>query len=141
VSEPQDPKPEVGSVGEEALKLFSALLDLARQQGADVGGGLSGLADQAASLAHEVNGHIATGSAECKYCPVCRVVHAVRETSPEVKAHLLTAATSLLQAAAGVLETVPPPDQSGAPQRGPAVERIDLDDSDDGSGDGSGDAQ
>jgi len=141
VSEPQDPKPEVGSVGEEALKLFGALLDLARQQGADVGGGLSGLADQASSLAHEVNGHIATGSAECKYCPVCRVVHAVRETSPEVKAHLLTAATSLLQAAAGVLETVPPPDQSGAPQRGPAVERIDLDDSDDGSGDGSGDAQ
>ncbi len=136
MTEPQDPEnkqdrpanPEVGSVGEEAAKLFGALADLARQQGADVGGGLSGIADQAASLAHEVNDHIATGSAECKYCPVCRVVHAVRETSPEVRTHLLTAATSLLQAAAGVLETVPPPDQSGAPQRGPAVERIDLDD-------------
>jgi hypothetical protein len=56
-------------------------------------------------------------------------VHAVRETSPEVRNHLLTAATSLLQAAAGVLETVPPPEQ-GASQRGPAVERIDLDDAD-----------
>ena len=62
---------------------------MARQQGADVGGGLGGLADQAASLAQEVNDHIATGSAECRYCPVCRVVHAVRETSPEVRTHLL----------------------------------------------------
>ena len=128
-SEPPEPPepPEIGTVGEEALKLFGALADMARQQGADVGGGLSGLADQAASLAQEVNDHIATGSAECRYWPVCRVVHAVRETSPEVKTHLLTAATSLLQAAAGILETVPPPDQ-GASQRGPAVEHIDLDD-------------
>ncbi len=139
MTEPQDPKgsegaerPQVGSVGEEALKLFGALADLARQQGADAGGSLAGLADQASSLAHEVNDHIATGSAECKYCPVCRVVHAVRETSPEVRTHLLTAATSLLQAAAGVLETVPPPDHGG-PQRGPEVERIDLDDTDDGA--------
>jgi len=136
MTEPQDPdesqeraKPEIGSVGEEALKLFGALADLARQQGADAGGGLAGLADQASSLAHEVNDHIATGSAECKYCPVCRVVHAVRETSPEVRTHLLTAATSLLQAAAGVLETVPPP-QDGAARRGPEVEHIDLDDLD-----------
>lgn len=122
------PDPEIGTVGEEALKLFGALADVARQQGADVGGGLGGLADQAASLAQEVNDHIATGSAECRYCPVCRVVHAVRETSPEVKTHLLTAASSLLQAAAGILETVPPPSQGGAPQRGPEVEHIDLDD-------------
>jgi hypothetical protein len=132
----QRPKPEVGSVGEEALKLFGALADMARERGVEAGGGVAGLADQASSLVHEVNDHIATGSAECRYCPVCRVVHAVRETSPEVKAHLLTAATSLLQAAAGVLETVPPPDQD-APQRGAAVERIDLDGGDD-SGDDSG---
>ena len=141
MSDPQDPQdtpgPEqpsvgsVGSVGEEAAKLFGALADVARQQGADVGGGVGGLADQAASLAKEVNDHIATGSAECRYCPVCRVVHAVRETSPEVRNHLLTAATSLLQAAASVLETVPPAD-TGTPQRSQAVEHIDLDD-DDGS--------
>ena len=124
--DPREP-PEIGTVGEEALKLFGALTEMARQQGADAGGGLTGLADQAASLAQEVNDHIATGSAECRYCPVCRVVHAVRETSPEVKTHLLTAATSLLQAAAGILETVPPPDQGGS-QRGPEVEHIDLDD-------------
>lgn len=130
--DPQDtaaPRPEVGSVGEEAVKLFGALADLARQQGTEVGASLGGLVDHAGSLAKEVNDHIATDSAECRYCPVCRVVHAVRETSPEVKTHLLTAATSLLQAAAGMLET-PAPDQAG-PQRGPEVQRIDLDGGDD----------
>jgi methyl coenzyme M reductase subunit C len=129
--DPQDPPdpPEIGTVGEEALKLFGALADMARQQGTGAGsglGGLSGLADQAASLAQEVNHHVATGSPECRYCPVCRVVHAVRETSPDVKTHLLTAASSLLQAAAGILESVPASDQR-ASQRGPAVEHIDLD--------------
>ncbi|NHA00004.1 hypothetical protein G5V59_06715 [Nocardioides sp. W3-2-3] len=91
-------------------------------------------------MAHEVNEHIATGSAECRYCPVCRVVHAVRETSPEVRTHLLSAASSLLQAAAGFMETLPPPPGSatgGTPghARGPAVEKIDLDADDPDLGD------
>ena len=141
MTEPDDPQgpeagPEVGSVGEEAMKLFGALADLARQQGTEVGASLGGIVDHAGSLAKEVNDHIATDSAECRYCPVCRVVHAVRETSPEVKTHLLTAATSLLQAAAGMLETLPPPDPSGT-QRGPEVQRIDLDGEDDSSPDGN----
>jgi hypothetical protein len=143
VTGPDDPRPdeerpatpEVGSVGEEAMKLFGALADLARQQGTEVGASLGGIVDHAGALAKEVNDHIATDSVECKYCPVCRVVHAVRETSPEVRTHLLTAATSLLQAAAGVLETVPPPDQGGA-QRGPAVQHIDLDEGDEPTPDG-----
>lgn len=138
MTEPQDPQdrdPDVGSVGEEAVRLFGALADLARQHGGDVGGGLGDLAGHAAAKAHEVNEHIATGSAECRYCPVCRLVHAVRETSPEVKAHLLSAASSLLQAAAGVLESVPAPTQDG-PHRGPRVERIDLDEGDDDAADG-----
>ncbi|WP_183095501.1 hypothetical protein [Nocardioides stalactiti] len=136
--EPQDEqptsasRPEVGSVGEEALKLFGALADVARQQTADVGGGVGNLADQAMSFVTEINAHIATDSTECKYCPVCRVVHAVRETSPDVRAHLMSAASSLLQAAAGVLETVPPPTDGAAP-RTAEVERIDLD-----GGDGPG---
>ncbi len=130
------PRPDdVGSVGEEAMKLFGALADLARERGTDVGHGLEGLADQAAHLAHEVNDHVATGGAECRYCPVCRVVHAVRETSPEVRTHLTVAASSLLQAAAGLLETLPPPTRNhqggGARPRGPEVERIDLDGADD----------
>lgn len=144
MTDPDDPRPEeerpappeVGSVGEEAMKLFGALADLARQQGTEVGNSLGGIVDHAGALAKEVNDHIATDSVECRYCPVCRVVHAVRETSPEVRTHLLTAATSLLQAAAGVLDTVPPPDQ-GAAQRGPEVQRIDLDEGDEPDPDGA----
>ena len=119
-----EPPEGVGSVGEEAAKLLGALSDWARDQGSDVGEGLSGLASHAAASLQDVNEHLATGSAECTYCPVCRTVHAVRQTSPEVRAHLTQAASSLLHAAAGFLATLPQPDASG---RAPGVERIDLD--------------
>jgi len=92
----------VGSIGEEAARLFGAFADLAR----------------------DVDEHVATGGAECRYCPVCRAVHLVRETSPEVRAHLTSAVSSLVQAAAGLLAThVPEEHRSGAT----GVERIDLD--------------
>jgi hypothetical protein len=132
-NEPQEqPGPhDIGSVGEEAMKLFGALADMARQHTGDAAGTVTGLAGQAAAMAQEVSEHIATDSPECTYCPVCRVVHVVRQTSPEVKAHLTVAASSLLQAAAGLMETLPPPTGSGGPARGPEVERIDLDESDD----------
>lgn len=119
--------PEIGSVGEEAMKLFGAFADLARQHSGDAAGSVGDLAGQAAAMAHEMNEHIATDSVECRYCPVCRVVHAVRQTSPEVRSHLMVAASSLLQAAAGMLETLPPAPGEGR-ARGPEVERIDLDD-------------
>ncbi|GAA4095432.1 hypothetical protein ACFFOS_06235 [Nocardioides kongjuensis] len=114
---------DIGSVGEEAMKLLGAFADLAKQHTGDAAGGLGNLAGQAAAMAHEVGEHIATDAVECKYCPVCRVVHAVRQTSPEVKAHLMVAASSLLQAAASLMETPP---ESGT--RTSEVQRIDLDD-------------
>ena len=119
-----EPPEGVGSVGEEAAKLLGALSDWARDQGPDVGEGLSGLASHAAASLQDVNEHLATGSAECTYCPVCRTVHAVRQTSPEVRAHLTQAASSLLHAAAGFLATLPPPD---GPGRAPGMEKIHLD--------------
>lgn len=126
-----DKEPEIGSVGEEAMKLFGALADAARQQAGEAAGSAGGFAAQAAAMAHEVSEHIATGEAECRYCPVCRVVHAVRQTSPEVKTHLMVAASSLLQAAAGLMETLPPPPGAdGAHPRSAEVEHIDLDDGD-----------
>lgn len=125
MSESEPPEgPDIGSLGEEAAKLLGALSDWARDQGSDVGQGLGGLASHAAESMQEINEHLATGSPECTYCPVCRTVHAVRQTSPEVRAHLTQAASSLLHAAAGLLATLPPPEASG---RGPGVERIDLD--------------
>ena len=74
---------------------------------------------------HAVDEHIATGAPECRYCPVCRVVHVVRDVSPEVRSHLMTAGASLVQAAAALMATAVQDDKD----RGSGgVERIDLDD-------------
>ncbi len=115
---------DVGTVAEEAAKLFGALSEWARDQGGGIGDGVAGLAGHAARAAHEVDEHVATGAPECTYCPICRTVHVLRQTTPEVRAQLSTAATALLQAAAGMLATAVPDDRGA---RG-GVERIDLDD-------------
>lgn len=155
---------DVGDVAEEAAKLMGALADWARDQGpglgaglgaglgSGLGAGLSGLAEQVAEQAARVGEHVhrglqdnlATGAPECAWCPVCRAVTAVRQLSPEVRAHLTSAAASLVQAAAGVLATQVPDDagprttgadRSEADPTGAAAERrpsrvqhIDLDD-------------
>ena len=134
-----DPQGEaIGSVGEEAAKLFTALSGLAKDFGAGAVSAASGAKDQAEQSAssgaggafafgdvlRDVNEHISTGGEDCRYCPVCQVISAVRATSPEVKAHLAVAASSLMHAAAGVLATqVPTDDKKSGP-----VEKIDLDD-------------
>ncbi len=109
---PGDPRPgddgrePLGSVGEEAAKLFTALQDWARE-----------------NAAGEEHTHAAEPEAECAWCPVCRAAALLRQTSPEVKGHLAVAASSLLQAAAGLLAAAQP---TGAPD--PGVQKIDLDD-------------
>ena len=110
--------PEVGSVGEEAAKLFGALSGWAREQDRDPG---HGLADSLGDLVGNVNEHLATGGEDCRYCPVCQLIHAVRETNPEVRQQLSVAASSLLRAAAALLATEPSSGTSG-------VEKIDLSD-------------
>jgi hypothetical protein len=124
----------VGSVGDEAAKLFAALADAAREQGTGVGGGLAGLASYAAGALREVDRHVAAGDAECTWCPICRTVHAIRQTSPEVREHLASAASSLVQAAAGLLATAIPEEHRA---RGEGVERIDLDGADATTGGGT----
>ena len=113
-----------GRVAEEAAKLFAAFSGWARDQGTDYAGSAAGAAAAMSGTAHSINEHIATGSEECRYCPVCQVIHAVRATSPEVKEHLAVAASSLMHAAAGLLSTHVPQDKPSP------VEKIDLDDSD-----------
>ena len=112
----------IGSVGEEAAKLFVALSGWAKDQGSAGAGNAAGAAGAVSDAMHNINEHIATGGADCKYCPVCQVISAVRSTSPEVKAHLAIAASSLMHAAAGVLATQVPADDKKSP-----VEKIDLD--------------
>jgi len=123
-----DPDEGVGSVAEEAAKLLHALQDWAKESGSEYAGAAASAAEGAASAVHRIDEHIATGSAECTYCPVCRVISTVRETSPEVRQHLTTAATSLLHAAAGLLATNVPEPPKG--RRDGPVEKIDLSDDD-----------
>jgi hypothetical protein len=108
-----DGPPPVGSVAEEAAKLLGALSGWAREHGDEA----TAMAD---SWAEELHDHIATGAPECAWCPVCRTIAAVRNTSPEVREHLASAASSLMLAVSGMM--VPHP-----PTRDSKVERIDLD--------------
>lgn len=119
--------PPVGNVGEEAAKLFGALQDWVKLSGAtsgsesgDVGPGQPGLGDQWRSI----NDHVAGGGEDCTYCPVCQLIHRVREASPELRTHLAVATSSLLQAAATLLEARA--NRSAAAEQ--RVTKIDLDD-------------
>lgn len=116
-------RPEVGGVAEEAAELFSALAGWAKEQRTHAGDTAGAAAQAASAAARTIDEHVATGSAECRYCPVCQAIHLVRSTSPEVRAHLAAAASSLAQAAAAVLATDVP-----GKGREPGVQRIDLDD-------------
>ena len=114
--------PEVGPLAEEAAKLLGALSGWAREHAGEASEGLSGLASHAASAVHGIDEHLDTGSAECTVCPVCRSVHAVRQFSPEVKSHLVSAMSSLLQAAAAGMAS---PSEREEPS---GVEHIELTD-------------
>ena len=86
----------VGSLGSEAAQLLEALQDWARDAGSDQ--------------------HIATGSPACTYCPLCRVISALRDNA-EVREHLSTAASSLMEAVVGILTHVADPGEEPAAGR------------------------
>jgi hypothetical protein len=67
---------------------------------------------------------IATGSVECKVCPVCLTIAALRDHNPEVVEQLAKAGESLLAAARSVLTDH---EHEWVAGRGPNVERIDVD--------------
>lgn len=122
-----DEKEPVGSLAEEAAKLLAALQGWSQETGADYAGAAAGMANGAAGLLRDVNEHIATEGADCRYCPVCRAIAVLRETSPEVKAHLGAAAASLMHAAAELMATrVPSEPRKARPES--SVEKIDLED-------------
>jgi hypothetical protein len=114
---------QVGSVAEEAAKLLGALQDWARESGHD--SATAGAAG-AAAMFHNLNEHVATGGEDCRYCPLCQAISLVRQTSPEVKQHLTSAAASLMQAVVAAMPTQAHGDAHGR-TRDP-VEKIDLSD-------------
>lgn len=89
-----------GPLGDEAR----ALVDAAR--------------DWAARTFPDLDTHLATGSAECQWCPVCRAVAALR--TPETADRIATAVTAAAGALAAVLEalTAPGPGRDPAPPPG-----------------------
>lgn len=149
----------LGTTAEELARLMEAIGDWAKESkegaGAAAGGfahALTGFAGHASDLAgrfaEELGDHLDTGAPECTYCPLCRTVHVFRESSPEVKVHLASAAASLMQAATTVLNAAATGPGAGsssgsgegedshgdgvraeedAAQRSERVERIDLD--------------
>lgn len=110
MSEHDSPGEAIGSAAEEAMKLLGALGEWAR------------------TMREDVDQHLATGAAECTYCPVCRTVHVLREAGPELRTHLGAAAGSLMQAAMALVASVA---NSGETTRSATVQTIDLDAGDD----------
>ena len=100
-------RPEVGSAAEEAVRLFAVVEEWARTRAA-------GLLDA---------DHLATGSAECRVCPLCQAIGAARNVRPEAVEHLLDAAASFV---AALRAAVAVPADGEAARRAPGVERIDI---------------
>lgn len=129
MSEGDHGRPPVGSVAEEAAKLLGALQGWAHDAGR-----AEDRSHGAGGAFRHLNEHIATGDRDCTYCPVCQVIGIVRDTSPEVRQHLASAATSLMSAASGLLAahgSEPARGQRG----GSPLEHIDLSEDEEWEGD------
>lgn len=70
--------------------------------------------------------HLATDEPECRLCPLCQAIAALRESRPEVVEHLTMAAAALAAAAKAFVDGVPmPAGRSGAAAHA-GVEHIDV---------------
>jgi hypothetical protein len=133
----------VGSLAEEAAKLFAALQGWASDRTAGTtedpttsradsaagsaasdsatGGDRAESADSARYAdEHAAGQHL---SVECRYCPLCSVARFARAASPEVRDHLTSAALSMTLAVKGLLEGL---DRDRPEPRREPVEKIDL---------------
>lgn len=126
------PKDEVGSLADEAAKLFAVAADWAREhtEGSAASGGGPG-ARLRDGLSDE---HIATGASECRWCPVCQAIGLLRSTSPDVKEHVASLVVVARQLLDSVADAVADDGKSGGggPSRSgpPDVEHIDLSEDD-----------
>ncbi|MFN0284509.1 MAG: hypothetical protein ACKVZ6_21360 [Kineosporiaceae bacterium] len=105
---------------DEALRLVEALRDAGAAADRDGTGGPA--AAPTGGLGAEHSGP------ECRVCPVCRVVAAVRALRPEAVEHLAVAAAELASAWREVVAATPPTPASAPPRGEPPVERIDVTD-------------
>jgi hypothetical protein len=119
---------DVGSLGEEAAKLFAAAADWAREHTGEAAGSTGREGGSAAGwglgdlLSSE---HLATGAPECRWCPLCQAIGLLRSTSPEMKEHLASLVVVGRQLLDSVADAVAPDDKPERPAK-PDVEHIDL---------------
>jgi hypothetical protein len=93
-------KEPVGSVAEEAARLLAVLQQAADAQGEPAGEKPRERADEVpAGEEHEHS--LGPG---CQWCPVCQLIHRVRNTSPETIEHLSAAAAGVLGSVRSLLE-------------------------------------
>ncbi|MDG4827156.1 hypothetical protein O7635_35370 [Asanoa sp. WMMD1127] len=115
------PQPDPSSARGEAERLVASVLAMARRAGDGPGlaSGLGALGqltdvlgsafggDRHSSGGTAPGGHaVATGSAECCVCPICRVIVALRDPSPEFAERLATGAGDFAAGVASLLRAV-----------------------------------
>jgi hypothetical protein len=102
-------KEPIGSVAEEAAKLFAVL----QQATSEAKHQHSAAADEPPQPEYEVraeeqpeheHGTADRGGPECQWCPVCQLIAKVRTTSPETIEQLSTAAAGVLGSLRSLLE-------------------------------------
>jgi hypothetical protein len=141
MTEDARPSGEVGSLGEEAAKLFAAVTDWAREHTGESTSGDAAAGKPAADDATAGNTsssrlgdlfsaeHVATGAPECRWCPLCQAIGLLRTTNPEVKEHLaslVVVARQILDSVADAVADDAKPDRTSSP----GVEHIDLSEDD-----------
>ena len=98
------PKEPVGSVAEEAAKLFAVL----QQASADARGAEARPAQEPPvdepPAAHDAQTDDHQHGTNCQWCPVCQLIGKVRQTSPETIEQLSTAAAGVLGAVRSLVE-------------------------------------
>jgi hypothetical protein len=131
-------KGDVGSLGEEAAKLFAAAAAWAREHTADATGPAASAGSGAGTRLGEwlSADHIATGAPECTWCPLCQAIGMIRSTSPEVKEHLASLVVVGRQLLDSIAESIADaadeadPEPKPPKQPPPDVEHIDLSEDD-----------
>ena len=98
-----------GALGEEALRLVEAAREWAVRTFPDV------------------DAHLATGSPECRWCPLCRAVAVLRGDRPEVTERLAEVVTAAAAALAAVLDAAGRPAPGPDPEPVRRVEQIPVD--------------
>ncbi|WP_301548459.1 hypothetical protein [Micromonospora sp. C95] len=122
-----------GTAREEAERLVATLLATVRMAAANpaavplgpLGGLVTGVLghNEAPGVASGgTGGGFATGAAECRVCPVCRGIAALRDPSPEFAEQLATGAGDLAAGLASFLRAFGPAGSTAEPGAGTAAE-------------------